>query len=496
MLSNLCAHHALFVLPLLALGCKGDDRQADKPKADLNAVAEPSKKAEPIAPLAVATLPTDSGQHDAALRMAVSHGGTGTDAARGLAIDGNGDYLVCGYFKGKGIFGKDFASEDSSAYVAKLSKGDGSVQWAVSLGGTSTDSAEALAAAPDGGTIVVGSFSGDLAIGDGTLSSEGADDMFITKIAADGHRLWAKRIGGLDIDAADAVAIDNVGNVYVTGVFRGKVIFGEQEIVSAGNSDIFLSKFSPDGAFLWTKSFGSMGQDFGRDLAIDSAGNIIMLAEISLLVSFGGEQLTTNGNRDIALVKLDADGEHIWSKSIGNNYDDLGISLSLDPADNLLMTGSFEDTINFGGDDLKATGRSDMYVAKLDTNGKHVWSTSFGGKDKDWGNDIATDSFGNIYVTGWFWFDVMFGDTKLVSKGKEDIFLLKLASSGELLWAKSFGDTSLDKGSAIATDAADGVVAVGAYNNKIDFGAGELTPTPGEDAKLLKGDFYLSSFGR
>ena len=137
-----------------------------------------------------------------------------------------------------------------------------------------------------------------------------------------------------------------------------------------------------------------------------------------------------------------------------------------------------------------------MYVAKFDTNGGHVWSHSFGGKDKDWGNSIATDAHGNAYVTGWFWYEVDFGGTKVKSKGKEDIFLLKLSPTGSVLWAKSYGNSSRDMGKAVAVDAEGGIVSVGSYNVSLDFGAGELKPTPGPDPKMLKGDFYLSSFAR
>ncbi len=502
---SLCA---LLTIPLLCFGCGKDGGSTEKGKADKTAATKITPSSEDKAPIEnkklatapkpmpVAELPADTGEHTGKLGFAVTHGSTDTDAARSVAVDANGDYLVCGYFKGDGIFGQEYKTEDISAYLAKLNKADGSVAWSVALGGTSTNSAEALAVTEDGSTVVVGSFSGDLSIGNGTLHSAGADDIFITKIAADGHRLWAKRVGSNDIDAADAVTVDKAGNIYITGVFRSKVMFGEQEITATGDSDIFLTKLSPAGEFLWTKSFGAIGQDFGRDLAIDSAGNIVLLAEISLAVGFGGEDLTTNGNRDIALVKLSPDGQHIWSKSMGGSYDDIGTRIELDPADNIIMTGSFEDTVNFGGEDLRAVGRSDMYVAKFDTNGTHVWSHGFGGKDKDWGNSVATDEHGNSYITGWFWYDVDFGGTKLTSKGKEDVFLLKLSATGSVLWAKSFGNTSRDMGKSVATTSDGGVVSVGSYNVGIDFGAGMLKPKAGPDPKMLKGDFYLSTFAR
>jgi hypothetical protein len=207
-------------------------------------------------------------------------------------------------------------------------------------------------------------------------------------------------------------------------------------------------------------------------------------------------ELEGTGDRDIVLAKFDPSGAHLWSKSMGNNFDDIGIGLTLDASDNILFTGSFEDTVNLGGEDMVSAGRSDMYVAKFDTNGTHQWTTRFGGKDKDWGNSIASDSFGNSYITGWFWYDVKFGATELKSNGKEDAFLLKLSPTGSVLWAKSYGGESRDMGKAVAVDAKDGVVTVGAYNQQIDFGAGALKPVPGKDPKILKGDLFVAAFER
>lgn len=490
----------LLVASLLALGCSSNKPKtgADEETKDKSPSTETAKvvAAPPKAPTPVRPLPQDTGEHGGTLRFAVSHGSTDTDSARALAIDSHGDYLVCGYFKGDGIFEGEYSTEDSNAFVAKLSGKDGSVVWSKELGGTSADSCETLALAPDGSSIIAGSLSGEFQVGDGTLTSAGADDIFIAKFSADGRRLWVKRIGADNIDAAHAIIVDATGNAYVTGVFRSKVTFGDEELPSAGDADIFLTKLSPTGDFVWTKTFGAIGQDFGRDIAIDSEGNLVLLAEISNQVDLGGGALTTNGNRDIVLAKFDASGAHIWSKSMGNNFDDLAIGLSLDSSDNILFTGSFEDTVNLGGEDLVAAGRSDMFVAKYDPNGNHVWTTGFGGKDKDWGNSIASDSFGNSYVTGWFWFDVDFGGIKLKSHGKEDAFLMKLSPQGSVLWAKSFGGDSLDMGKVVAVDAKGGVVTVGAYNQEIDLGAGTLKPLPGKDPKILKGDFYLAAFER
>ncbi len=500
MRSILSSCSLLLLLPPLALGCKSDDSKAKVKQTPKEAVAEMEAAkvvaTPPKAPETVRDLPVDTGEHAAKLRFSQSYGGTGTDSARAIGIDANGDYLISGYFKGKGIFDTEFTTEDANAYLAKLSGKDGSVVWAKEMGGKSADTADALAVAADGSTVVAGSMSGEFNVGDGVLNSAGADDIFIARFADDGRRLWVKRIGAKNIDAALAVAIDKDGNSYVTGVFRDTVKFGEEEFESVGDAEIFITKLDPLGKVIWTKTFGAVGEDFGRNLAIDSQGNLVLLAEISYKVDFGGGDLSTNGNRDIVLAKFDPAGTHIWSKSIGNSYNDYGIGLAVDSSDNILFTGSFEGTVNLGGADLVSAGRTDMFVAKLDTNGKHQWSKGYGAKDKDWGNSIATDEFGNAYVTGWFWYDLKFGDTQLKSHGKEDSFMLKLSAAGDVLWAKSYGSTSRDMGKSVTVDAKGGAVTVGSYNIEIDLGSGSFTPAVGDDPKILKGDFYLAAFER
>ncbi len=489
-------------LALLPTGC-GSSKEDKSESKDTKAKAVTGAKVTEVAavtPVAIRELPKASAdiQHTGELKYAVNYGSMQTDAARSIAINTDGDYLVAGYYRATGLFDMDVEMADAQpdAFLTKLSQKDGSPIWTVSLGGKGPDISQDIAVGSDGSSVVVGTMSEEFHVGDATMTSAGADDIFIAKFGDDGHRIWALQIGGTDVDAAHAVAIDPAGNSYVTGVFRYKVSFGiEEPIKSQGNGDIFLSKFSPSGEFLWTKTFGALDDDFGRDIAIDSKGNILLLAEIANQVDFGGGALTTNGNRDIVLAKFDENGEHIWSKSMGNNYDDIAIGLTIDPADNLIFTGSYEGTAEFAGKELVSAGRSDILVAKFNANGDPIWSKSFGAKDEDWGNGISSDSLGNTYVTGWFRYEVAFGETKLKAKGDQDAMLIKLDPKGEVLWAKSFGNKSLDMGKAVATTPDNGVVAIGVYHLSVDLGSGALKPIVTGDKPNQSAELYLGVFG-
>ncbi|MBL4634279.1 MAG: SBBP repeat-containing protein, partial [Kofleriaceae bacterium] len=157
--------------------------------------------------------------------------------------------------------------------------------------------------------------------------------------------------------------------------------------------------------------------------------------------------------------------------------------------------GSYEGTAEFAGKELVSAGRSDILVAKFNANGDAIWSKSFGAKDEDWGNGISSDSLGNTYVTGWFRYEVAFGETKLKAKGDQDAMLIKLDPKGEVLWAKSFGNKSLDMGKAVATTPDNGVVAIGVYHLSVDLGSGELKPIVTGDKPNQSAELYLGVFG-
>ena len=328
-----------------------------------------------------------------------------------------------------------------------------------------------------------------------SLPSAGADDIFIAKFAADGRRLWVKRYGGIDIDAAHAVAVAPDGGLYATGVFRSEVAFGSETLASAGDADIFLLKLDAEGALSWAKRFGGAAADFGRALAVDSRGELLFLGEFSRAVDFGAGPLNSNGNRDVVLAKFSAAGELRWASSFGTHLDELALGLAVDPADHVAITGSFDDVLAIGDSQLRSAGTSDVYIAKYSPEGKPLWARAFGGADEDIGHAITADAAGNLYATGWFWFSIDFGGGERVSRGKKDVFVVKLDPAGDHLWSQSFGGAEVDFGKGVAATE-NGVAVAGTFHYTAHFG-GETLGTPPEDRSVApSGDIFLVELGR
>jgi hypothetical protein len=222
-------------------------------------------------------------------------------------------------------------------------------------------------------------------------------------------------------------------------------------------------------------------------MAIDSAGNVAITGFIRGTVDFGGGPLTTSGVWDIFVAKLDASGNHVWSKRFGNtNVAQRANATAFDSAGNVVVTGYFGGTVDFGGGPLTSPDNQDIFVAKLDPNGNHVWSKGFGGGGAQSAYAMAIDSAGNVAITGVFELTMDLGGGPLTSAGNVDIFVAKLDSSGNHVWSKRFGDASVSVVSATAIDSAGNVVVAGGFGGTLDFGNGPLVSAGGHDVFLAK----------
>ena len=246
--------------------------------------------------------------------------------------------------------------------------------------------------------------------------------------------LWSKRLGSTGEDTGHAVAVDSNGNVVVTGFFQGTVDFGGGGLTSAGDLDSFVAKFSgADGSHLWSKRFGSTDFDRGDEVAVDGSGNVVVTGLFEGTVDFGGGGLTSVGRydrHDIFVAKFSgANGSHLWSKRFGSaDFFDAGVGVALDSSGNVVVTGWFTGTVDFGGDNLTSAGIDDVFVAQFSgADGSHLWSKRFGSTGNDEGLGVAVDGSGNVVVTGYFTGTVDFAGGGLTSAGNSDIFVAKLA---------------------------------------------------------------------
>ena len=298
---------------------------------------------------------------------------------------------------------------------------------------------------------------------------------------------------------AKSTVVDAAGNIYVTGAYAGITDFDPSATVldltsvpnpsnndgtTPDSQDIFVAKYSNTGALLWVKTAGNYGDDSGTAIALDAADNVYVTGYFRHSINFDPgnplKALVSEGVDDIFLLKLDANGNFIWSKSMGGSSTDRAYGLALDQYNNIFITGEFWLTANFdpnGSALLTTNGAADIFFAKYDSAGNYIWAKGIGGSSSgDLGNDIAVDPDGNVYLTGSFNETVDFdpagsaGAAQLTALGSKDIFLAKYDLNGAYVWAKRMGGSgNFDVGNGIALDNQQHVFVTGAYSGTALF---------------------------
>jgi Ca2+-binding RTX toxin-like protein len=388
---------------------------------------------------------------DGSFAWAKNLGGSNTDEGYDIAVDNSGNVYTTGFFEGTADFDPDpgntynLTSSGGSydIFISKLSA-DGSFAWAKDLGASNDDRGYGLSIDSSGNVYTTGKFRNTVDFDPdpgntyNLTSSGGIDDIFISKLDADGNFVWAKKFGGSDWDFGRDIAIDSSDNIYTTGYFSGTVNFDSFSLTSAGQEDIFISKLNADGTVAWAKEMGGGGFDEGDSIAIDNSGNVYTSGYFQGTADFdpgtGTFPLTSMGGDDAFISKLDADGNFVWAKSFGGSLGDYAEGLTVDSSGNVYISGIFSDTVDFdpgaGTFELTSAGDTDIFISKLNADGSFAWAKNLGGSSGDWSNGITIDSSGNIYTTGSFQdtvdFDPGLGANLNSSAGSYDIFIHKL----------------------------------------------------------------------
>jgi hypothetical protein len=285
------------------------------------------------------------------------------------------------------------------------------------------------------------------------------------------------------------VKVDANGNVYTSGYFSGAVDFdpgaGTSILTSLGNSDMFISKLDASGNFVWAKQIGGLYNDLAYAIALDGAGNVYATGSFMGTVDFdpGSGVANLDGVFGLAFVlKLNTDGKYVWAKNFSSGSSK-GYSIATDASNNVYTIGRFVGTVDFdpGSSTTELTspgvGTGQIYISKLDASGNFVWAKQMGGEYDDYGLSIVLDQEANVYTTGHFSdvadFDPGVGVSNLTTlPGMNEIFISKLNSKGEFVWAKQMGGTGHDRGHAITLDASGNIITTGFFNGTADFDPG------------------------
>jgi len=308
-------------------------------------------------------------------------------------------------------------------------------QWTQQLGSQGDDYAFSIAADRLGGIYMAGLTFGDLG-----SSNAGIDDAWLAKYDTSGNQLWTKQLGTSEGDRAYKMNTDSAGNIYLTGTTKG--ILGKN---SAGDWDAWIGKYDNNGNQLWIQQLGSATTDFSRSTATDNAGNIYLTGS-----TWGNLAGSNAGKWDAWIAQYDSNGNQVWAKQIGTPEEDHSYAIAVDNQGNAYLAGYTQGNLF-----APNAGNWDAWIAKYDRNGNQIWAQQIGTPSEDQAKGIATDSQGNIYLTGWT------EGAMSENQGSFDAWMAKYDPNGNQLWIQQLGSAGSEGALDLTIDSEDRIYLTG-----------------------------------
>lgn len=367
--------------------------------------------------------------------------------------------------------------------------------WARGVGGTGGDATAAIDTDSAGNSYVAGYFHRTVNFGSLSLTTlNTAGTAFVGKVGPTGAWNWVKKIENDDTAAGtrcDAVAADMLGNVYVTGAFNDYIIVGDTTLFSNGGTDIFLAKLDSNGNWLWASNIGSVNSEYCNDIVTDSESNLFLTGKYTGPMSIGSTQLTYAGwGSEMFVAKMGSNGAWLWATQSGGTCEIAGESLDTDLNGNVYVTGSKWTATN----SIATFGSFTVanvypnYIAMADSNGNWIWAVGSYGNVKDLKVDAIAAPNPTIYITGGFSGTQSFGSQILTSVGDYDMFVAKLSYHGNWLWARRGGGSSQDFSHSVVLSNDSSVYLSGFFAGNSTWGIHSLTSYGSSDAFVAKLD--------
>lgn len=283
------------------------------------------------------------------------------------------------------------------------------------------------------------------------------------------------------------MTIKSNGNIILTGMFQGTIQLGSNTLTSAGLADLFIAELTPSGTVLWAIRAGDTSYDNVFAVQCDAAGNIYIAGEFQNFTTIGATTLVSFYGWECFIARFDPTGNPVWATSMGSSSTEGVAAMDIDTAGNLYLCGTYSDTFIAGAHTQTAAGTQDIWLAKYDSSGNCLWLKSAGGTSVDVPHSLCLDESSNIYLTGYFAGSASFDHVTLNTFGSGDIFIAKYNSSGIITWATKAGGPGFDHGFTMDYNA-NSLYVAGYFSTTASFDALSISSTGTSDIFIAKYD--------
>lgn len=431
-----------------------------------------------------------------------------------IDVDQSDNSVITGQFNGTidldpGAGVSEFTSAgQEDIFICKLDPTGGLV-WGYTIGSSGVDYGTSIDIDDLGNIILTGEYSSTVDFDNGlnvnALTAISGEDQFILKLDSNGDFIWVKSIDAAASDANRSIKVNGTGDIYLTGNFVGTVDFdpniGVQSLSTTGGFQAaYILKLDANGDYVWANKIEATSTTYGFSLGLDQDKPVItggFMGTVDLDPGAPVVNETSNGVRDIFVLKLSESGLYEWSAAIGGSGQDTGWAVAVDENGNSYVTGSFGGTVDFDPSNQTSElvgAAAEIFVLKLNSIGNYVWAKAIGGSTSNLGLSIDVDHLGNCYTTGYFYgtadFDPSLNTQSLTASGTHDAFLSKLDSNGNHVWAYQLGGAGIDQGWAMRVGNNLDIYTTGFFEQTVDFDIGpsaeNLTSTNARDGFVHK----------
>ena len=357
------------------------------------------------------------------------------DFSQGIAIDSNNNIFIAGATAGS--LGNPNAG-NSDTWIAKYDS-QGNLLWNQQLGTPDLDRFQGVATDPNGDVYLAGS---TLRTVEGSFNID--SDAYLAKYDSQGNLLWNQQLGSPSgSEEPIGVVTDLNGDLYISGSTRGTP--------GGGGSSAWLAKYDSQGNLLWNQPLAASGAEISAGLAVDNSGNLYLS---------GVRDQASDGNGDALLAKYDSQGNLLWSQQLGSaeaEYD-YSQAVTTDSIGNVYISGGTNGSLGGGN-----AGQNDAWVAKYDSQGNLLWTRQLGTAGNDSSDAIATDSEGNVYLSGF-----TNGTLGEANAGGGDAWVAKYDTQGNLLWIEQLGSPQRDDSQGVGVDSNGNLYLSGSTEGTLD----------------------------
>jgi hypothetical protein len=289
---------------------------------------------------------------------------------------------------------------------------------------------------------------------------------------------WSLRWGDGAAQKFLALALDTTGHLLVAAHLRGSVDVGTGPLTSAGSADVLVARLEPGGQALWARRFGDAGLQSVNGLAAHPEGGAVVVGGFTETLDFGGRPLFNPADLDVFLARLDAEGRTRWSQRFGDVSEQSAQAVAVDPEGHPVIAGNFHGTLDFGQGPLVSAGLGDVFLARFTPEGRLLWSRRFGNAGEQYAHGLAVHRGGSIAFSGISEGGIDLGHGPLATASPMGAFVALFDAEGRPRWSRHLGGEGPSRNARVTFDTSGHLVTVESYTQGTTWGFALTRFTP------------------